>query len=52
MQMKNTNRALNLGDLITALYEEFSHLTSNRRLQTKLVYLALRDLRINVRKFV
>lgn len=35
---------LTLGNLISALYEEVSKLTSNKKLQTKLVYLSLMEL--------
>ena len=45
--MKKLNSTLNLGDLITALYEEISKLTSNRRIQTELVYLALIDMQVS-----
>ena len=44
--MKKRNSTLNLGDLIAALYEEISRLTSNRRIQTRLVYLALIDMQV------
>ncbi|MCI0413135.1 hypothetical protein L0222_10095 [bacterium] len=42
--MKRTKRALTLGNLIRALYEEVAKLTTNRKLQTKLVYLTLMDM--------
>ncbi len=42
--MTRTESTFNLGDLITALYEEISKLTANKKLQRKLVYLALIDM--------
>ncbi len=41
--MKRLTRTLTLGNLITALYEEFAKLTSNKK-QTTLVYLTLLDM--------
>ena len=42
--MKKKSNAITLGRLITALYEEISKLTPNKKTQMKLVYLALLDM--------
>lgn len=42
--MKTNRNKLNLGNLITALYEEAAKVTANKRLQTRLVYLTLMDM--------
>jgi hypothetical protein len=47
--MKYNRTTFQLGDLITALYEEISPITTNQRLQAKLVYLALMDLKLSGR---
>jgi hypothetical protein len=36
---------LEFGKLVAALYDEVTHVTSNKSLQASLVYLALQDLR-------
>lgn len=50
--MRKRSNPLTLGRLITALYEEFSKLTPNKKTQMKLVYLALLDMQRSGRRVV
>jgi hypothetical protein len=44
MKSARKEKRIDLGSLIAALYDEVRKITRNKRLQTILVYIALRDL--------
>ncbi len=45
--MHKRNRTIKQGDLISELYEEVSKQTTNKKLQTALVYLALIEMKVS-----